>query len=349
MNLAFVIPGDINQRTGGYGYDRAILARFAAHGISAYHMPAPASFPFPSARDCDEVMARIAAVPPDHHLLWDGLAFGALPTSCVRAIHHPFYALVHHPLGLEAGLTPQQSAALLAQEQENLRYPRHIFVSSSFTAATLTRDFGVAPARITSAEPGTPRAERVMPRAQPACMNLLAVGSLIPRKAYHILFEALASVRHMSWRLTCVGALRDIGYVAQLRALSARYDLDAHIDLVGEYNEQQLEQAYAQCDIFISASLYEGYGMSLAEALVRGLPIIAAMGGAAALTLPDGAGLKIPPADVGALRDALLLFLGHDDLRHAYAERAWQAGREVPQWDDTAAKIAHVLIGKARA
>ncbi len=48
---AFVIPGDIDLPTGGYAYDRKVLARLPVFGVETVHVPLPGSFPFPSVDD----------------------------------------------------------------------------------------------------------------------------------------------------------------------------------------------------------------------------------------------------------------------------------------------------------
>jgi glycosyltransferase involved in cell wall biosynthesis len=88
--------------------------------------------------------------------------------------------------------------------------------------------------------------------------------------------------------------------------------------------------------------------MSLAEALARGLPIVASTGGAAIETVPDAAALKVPPGDVEALAAALRRIVGDADLRARLSDAAWQAGRRLPGWDGTARIVARALQGPPR-
>jgi glycosyltransferase involved in cell wall biosynthesis len=108
-------------------------------------------------------------------------------------------------------------------------------------------------------------------------------------------------------------------------------------------SEATLAQAYRDADIFCLPSRYEGYGMVFAEAMARGLPIIASTGGAAADTLPDGAGLKIPPNDAPALREALRRALSDSALRAQLAQAASAAALSLPTWNDAANIIAQTL------
>ena len=335
MKLAFVIPGDINQLTGGYGYDREIMARLPRYGIDVQHIALSPAFPFPGDDDLRAARDVLMSLSSFHHVLCDGLAYGALPHEMIAALPYRPHAMVHHPLGLEAGLSATARAVLLAQEKVNLSLCDHIFVSSAFTAHHLEYEFDIAPQRLSIAEPGTAKAPRVIPRVKPAIVSLLAVGSLIPRKAYHHLIAALAPLRDLSWHLTIIGAMRDVDYVKSLHALIDETGLQERITCAGEYQAAQLNAAYEAADIVISASLYEGYGMSLTETLMRGLPLIASTGGAAAFTVADGAGLKIPPDDVPALTHALKVMMEDEEMRHSYAEAAWGAGQALPTWDET--------------
>jgi glycosyltransferase involved in cell wall biosynthesis len=119
------------------------------------------------------------------------------------------------------------------------------------------------------------------------------------------------------------------------------------IRLAGPLDERALGALYAGTDLFVMSSLYEGYGMVLGEALVRGLPIVATTGGAASTTVPDRAALKVPPGDIDALSRALRRAMTDAVLRRKLADAAWAAGRKLPRWDDTARVVAGAIEGAA--
>src|SRR5262249_44710343 len=118
--IAFAIPGDIALATGGYGYDRRVMALLPGFGIEVSHVPLPGSFPAPTAADLDETQRKLAAVPADAIILADGLAYGALPDWLVQSLRSPIVALVHHPLCLEAGLKQARRDELYALEKAAL-------------------------------------------------------------------------------------------------------------------------------------------------------------------------------------------------------------------------------------
>ncbi len=340
--VVFAIPGDLDTPTGGYIYDREVLKRLPALGVEARHVALPGSFPAPGAADLEETARRLMATPADAVLLIDGLAYGAFPPSLIETVRRPIVALVHHPLGYETGLSEQRARALVASERVALSATRKVVATSPVTARLLIAEFGVPAAHIVVAEPGTEPAARAEGTGDP--IELLAVGAISPRKGYPILVEALSELRHLPWHLTIAGAAdRDATAAAALSAAITRHGLADRIRVVGGLPRPELEALYSAADIFVMPSLFEGYGMVLAEAMARGLPIVCTTGGAAAETVPDGAGIKVPPGDAsafgGALRDVLL----SPALRQRLASESWQAGQALPRWDDTARKIARVL------
>ena len=119
--------------------------------------------------------------------------------------------------------------------------------------------------------------------------------------------------------------------------------LGPHIALTGAVGQEQLDRFYDAADLFVMPSLYEGYGMVLAEAMARGLPIVCTTGGAAAATVPDAAALKVPPGDVQALGAAIQRVLDDPPLRQRMSDAAWAAGQKLPRWEDTARTIADVI------
>jgi glycosyltransferase involved in cell wall biosynthesis len=344
MRIVFAIPGDLATASGGYAYDRAVLAQAPALGVVMRYVALPGGFPFPGV---DEVAASVtalrAALQPGDVLLIDGLAYGALPVAAISAIDAPILALCHHPLCLETGLSPQATARLFDSEQAALSLADKIFVTSGFTAAELRRLFAVAAEKITVALPGTAPGLRAPRWGDPPV--ILALGSLIARKGYDVLLEALSGLVELPWRLAVAGSPCAAPVTAaQLFARALQEDLAGRIAFLGEVSAPDARKLLQGADLFVSASFFEGYGMALAEALSFGLPIVAARGGAVEYTLPDDTALKVEPGDVVSLRAALRAVLSDSELAARLAEAAWRAGQQLPDWQET----ARIIVATAR-
>jgi glycosyltransferase involved in cell wall biosynthesis len=344
--VAFAIPGDLALPTGGYAYDRRVLALLPRHGISVEHVPLPGGFPEPSAGELGAAHAALAAI-ADKVVLIDGLAFGAMPAALVASLQAPIIALVHHPLYKEAGLAPARREALHGLEKAALALTRRVLVTSPMTARTLTQCLLVPAAKITVAEPGTDPAPRAQGSLGPD-IQLLSVGAVVPRKAHTLLVAALAPLAGERWHLTIAGPTDRSA--AALSALMQAIDaggLQERVRVIGAVAEDRLGAYYAGADAFVLASLYEGYGMVLGEAMARGLPIVCTTGGAAAETVPDGAAIKVPPGDGEALTAALRALLTDAALRRRLADASFAAGQRLPSWDDAARTIAAVVASTA--
>jgi len=348
MRIIFAAPGDLAARTGGYGYDRAVIAALPEFNIEVAHVALMGSFPFQSEAEAHAAAHAInAALAPRDVALIDGLAYGALPEDAIRAIRAPVLALCHHPLGLEQGLDLARAKALLRSEAAALALAAHVIVTSAHTRKTLIEDFGVSPSAVTVALPGTAPASRAA--GSSGGTTLLAVGSIIARKGFDILVEALAGLQALDWRLRLVGGAPAPETANALARLIEARGLGARIDWLGEVSAEALDGVYDSSDIFVSSSLYEGYGMALAEALARGLPIVTTTGGACADTAPDGAALKVAPGDVDALREALRRMIEDEGLRRDLSEASWRAGQKLPSWRDTARTIGRAARAIAPA
>ncbi len=338
---AFVIPGDLALPTGGYAYDRRVLALLAQYGVACQHVPLAGSYPDPTAEHLTLTERALSALPTETILLFDGLAFGALPGDVVGRIQQKIIALIHHPLCLEAGLAPMRQRYLRQTETMALAFAEHIIVTSSMTARILCADFQVAPEKITVAEPGTDRVERAHGSTAPP--HLLAVGSIVPRKGYDMLMFALAQLRAVDWRLTIAGATRDAAALAALEAARDVGGLQDRVTLAGAVSDAARDQLFSTADIFVMPSHFEGYGMVLAEAMARGLPIVCTTGGAAAETAPDGAAIKVRPGDAVAFGEGVSKVLADMTLRRRMADASWAAGQKLPTWDDTTRSIANAI------
>lgn len=328
-----VVPGPLDQRTGGYLYDSRMVAELdrlaspvAVHSIAGR---------FPDADETgraalDQALARI---PDGDPVVIDGLAGGGLPEVVER--HAPrlsIVALVHHPLADETGQTPARVDHFFVSERAALRHVRGVLVTSPFTARRLA-DFDVPAGRIRVVEPGTdaaPLAEGPPPNAPP---RLACVASLSPRKGHDLLVEALDRLRDLEWSCVCAGSTtRDRVFADRVLTEVERLRLGDRITFVGELGHRALEEVYRATSLFVLPSHYEGYGMAYAEALARGIPVLGTTGGAIADTVPRYAGVLVPPGDVDALTAALESLLVAPDRRETLAEGARLHADVLPGW-----------------
>lgn len=339
----FVIPGNINTLTGGYGYDRRLLAGLQARGVDITHVALPPGFPAPDAHARAVTASLLSSLPDSSVVLVDGLAYGVLDAELApHAARLRFIALCHHPLALETGLTAADSERLHAQELCALANARAIVVTSAGTAQLLCEQFGQHNERITVALPGTDRHGFAACTGTPPL--LLTVATLTRRKAHDLLIAALSALRDMPWQARFVGGGEfDPAWAAHLQALVVQHGLQQRIAFVGAL--QDLREEYRQADLFVLPSLFEGYGMVFAEALAAGLPIVAARAGAVPGVVPATAGLLVEPGSVEALQLALRRLLTDIGLRQQFQQGARNAAATLPSWE-AAAHTVHEVINK---
>jgi glycosyltransferase involved in cell wall biosynthesis len=180
--------------------------------------------------------------------------------------------------------------------------------------------------------------------SQDGVVRLLSVGAIVPRKGFDVLIAALASLTDLSWRLTIAGdRTRDRNAAARLDADIARHALGDRIAALGAVPPQRLAALYAEADMFVLASHFEGYGMAYADAVAHGLPIIGTSAGAIPDTVPPDAGLLVDPGDSFALARALRRVIGDADLRRRLASAARAAAPRLPTWRHSAEIFARAL------
>jgi glycosyltransferase involved in cell wall biosynthesis len=360
MQVHVVIPGDLQIRTGGYGYDRRIIAGLRDRGWRVDVHGLDDSFPTPTSAAREHASRVLADIADGATVLVDGLALGALPSEVEHeAGRLKIVALVHHPLAEETGIDPALAVRLKISETCALAAVRSVVVTSPNTAVRLG-EYGVASDRITVIEPGTDPAPLSRGSAiarsaaaigvQPSEVALLCVATLTPRKGYEVLMSALAATPARNWRLTCAGSLdRDAGTVSRVFAQVRDNGFEDRVSFVGDLDAAAVAVQYDWADVFVLPTLYEGYGMVVAEALARGLPIVSTSTGAIRDLVGTEAGIVVAPGDLPAFTDALSRVIGDADLRARLAAGARAVRQRLPTWDQSAASMARVLEAAAGA
>lgn len=339
--IYFAIPGDINALTGGYGYDRRLLAELKHIGFNVQHLSLSDSFPQASNHALEDAELRLVQLPDNSIVVIDGLAFGVMDDIAQRHEQRlKLIALCHHPLALENGLDDKRAEGLHAQEQRALAFTRAVIVTSDNTARILQQGFAVPEHKISVAVPGTDKQSFAPCIGNPPV--LLTVATLTQRKAHDVLIDALARIAHLPWQARFVGGDKfDAHWANYLREKVAAHSLTERIQFVG--NLADLNHEYAQADLFVLPSLFEGYGMAFAEALSFGLPIIAARTGAVPDLVPESVGILVPPADAAALATSLGQVLGNRAQRKQLQMGAQRAAQVLPTWADTARIVGDLI------
>jgi len=343
--LVFAIPGDLITATGGYIYDRHIIEGLRTIGWDVQVLGLGDGFPYPDVETRQKACESLLSLDADVALVIDGLAFGVLPEVAAQLQQcHPLIALVHHPLAFETGLSAEQSKHFKDAERCALAHATRVVVTSPATLQDVVEHFAVPRHAITSILPGTDRVFRVPKSVTQGPLQLLSVGSVVKRKGFDVLLAALAELADLPWQLTIAGDLtRDDQAVAQLQRDLGRFDLAKRVRVLGAVDAAQLQTLYAQADVFVLASHFEGYGMAYAEALAQGLPVIGTTAGAIPDTVPETAGLLAEPGDVASLREALRNILQDQGLRQRLAQGALLAAAQQPSWAESAAMFEKAI------
>jgi glycosyltransferase involved in cell wall biosynthesis len=342
--VTFAIPGDLATPTGGYGYAREVIAALRARGWTVEVIDLGDGFPHIDVDQRARARQRLLGAPSDVPVVVDGLALGVLPEEAhVASRTHCLIGLVHHPLALETGLSPDKADPLRISETQALAASRHVVTTDHSTAAILAADYKVEPPRISVARPGTRRTSRPQTRRE-GSVRILTVGAVVPRKGYDLLVRALAKLGDLDWCLTLVGdRTRSRETAADLDRLISELGLGQQITCTGAVTVEHLDDLHCDADLFVQCSWFEGYGMALADAIAYGMPVIATQTGAASRIVTSEAGLLLAPGDSIGLARALRMLISDAMLRERYAAAARAAAQNLPMWDDTAQVFEQVL------
>lgn len=142
-------------------------------------------------------------------------------------------------------------------------------------------------------------------------LKLVAVGSLIHRKGFDLLIQALDQIRSQlpaDWQCNIIGEGN------QHAALQQQIDnagLTDHMHLLGQKNKQEIVTLLQQSDFFVLPSRSDTFGVVYIEAMACGLPVIATDCGVPSSLITSQNGLFIPVDDVNALSDAIIRMTTH--------------------------------------
>jgi glycosyltransferase involved in cell wall biosynthesis len=348
--LDFVVPGPLEQRTGGYLYDARMIEGLRRRGWTVRVHGLAGPFPDAGAEGRASLAAALAGLPDGSRVVIDGLAMGALPEPVrAHAARLSIVSLVHHPLADETGLDGATRDRMTRLEREALAPCAGVLVTSAFTASRV-RTYGAAPDRVRVVPPGTEPAPPAIGPAPGEPPVLLCVGTVTPRKGQDVLVRALDRLRERPWTCLCAGGL-DLApdFADSVREHTREAGLSDRIRFLGECGPERLAELYHTSSLFVLPSHYEGYGMALTEALARGLPVVSTTGGAIPYTVPAEAGVLVAPGDAPAFAAAIAGLLDAPERLGGLAAAALRHAATLPGWDEAEETFERALLAREPA
>ena len=255
----------------------------------------------------------------------------------------PTIATLHHPItrdrALEMEHTPSRRKRrsigrwynfVKMQGRVASRLPRIVVVSEN-SIKDIHADMGVSLDRMKLVPVGVdPELFQPMPHVARQPGRLITTASAdVALKFHSYLLEAMAKLRtERDVRLTIIGKPRE----GASSDLIDKLGLRPHIDFVSGVPDERIVELYAEAELAVVPSLYEGFSLPAIEAMSTGICLVATDGGA----LPEVSGrdgetvLQCKAGDVESLTAAIRRGLDDAELR----ARVGEAGRQrvVERW-----------------
>jgi glycosyltransferase involved in cell wall biosynthesis len=175
---------------------------------------------------------------------------------------------------------------------------------------------------------------------------ILYVGTLQPRKNVDLIIKAYSKLRKenkIEHQLVIAG--RKGWMVRELDSLIDDLNLKEDVLFTGYIPRHELPSLYNLAEIFVYPSSYEGFGLSVLEAMACGIPVITTNKS----SLPEivgNAGVLLNDLHEETLAEAMWTLIGSDSLRQEYRERGIAKSKKF-SWTKTAEdhlRVYHSIV-----
>lgn len=155
---------------------------------------------------------------------------------------------------------------------------------------------------------------------------ILYIGRISPHKGVHLLIRAFTLVKKEvpDACLLIVGRQTFDNYLKKLNAIS-----DDSVIYSGYVSDDEIAEYYAACDIYSTATLWEGFDLPIVEAQACGKPVVAfALGPHPEVVVNGETGILTPAGDINALARAMTSLLCNNEARSEMGNKAGKFVRE---------------------
>jgi glycosyltransferase involved in cell wall biosynthesis len=340
MRIAWIVYGSLDQMTGGYVYDAAIV-----HGLRARGWDVEVLSLTPRLDESAEWLSRAVLTGKYAAVVGDELCHPELaalfetlkPTKQGDASAPRRCLLVHHLTCWEDGVTRET-------ETRVVKLADQVLVTSPMSAQRLARECGVPSIVCLPGANRLPLGPRGADWDGKRPLRLLFVGTWTERKGLSVLIQALGRLGEANYALRIVGdSERDPVYRAFVESEFQRCPtVIARSERCGVVTNEALAGFYAESDLLVLPSFFEGYGMVLSEALRAGVALVASDVGAIPEVARAGEDARLVPAGDSAALAAVLSELIADPGEVARLQRQARE-RRFPTWEATVRDFSAAL------
>jgi len=346
MRIGLVVYDGLGETSGGYRYDRKLVAHLRGRGDEVETISVPRRSYGRALLDGLSRSLRRRLNRPFDVLLQDELCHPSLwrlnprltrPTALVSLVHllrsggprtplRPVYRRV------EASYLRGVDAALCTS-QHTRRRVEHL--------APLPATVAYPAGRAEGAALGPARVER---RAHDGPLRILFVGTLVPRKGVTTLVDALAELDG-AWTATLVGRHdADPAYVDRVERAIDERGLCDRLSVPGPVPDEELAALFDRAHVLAVPSRYESFGMVYLEAMEHGVvPLASTAGGASELVDDWQNGCLVDPGDADGLRRALATLRDDRSRLALLAREALATASTHPDWASSMTSVRAFL------
>lgn len=351
MHIGLIIYGSLDTVSGGYLYDRHLVAhlRDSGHTVEVISLPARDYGRHLTDNLSHTLLARLQNASFDI-LLQDELnhpSLFKLNGRLRQTASYPIISIVHHLRTSEQHASWQRSLYEAVEEAYLASVDGFIFNSETTRRSVEAivgqkRPFVVAPPSGKRFQPEM-NAKMIAAQAKKeGPYRILFVGNVIRRKGLHTLLDAVRQLPIGSYRLDVVGDMKvDPKYADNCMIIKP---VNGEIVVHGAVSDARLEALFGECQVLAVPSQYEGFGIVYLEGMAFGLPAIGTTAGGAQEVIEDGRnGFLVPPNHPTTLAQRLAQLQRDRALLAKMGTAAWHTNRVSPSWKESMARVVDFL------
>lgn len=277
-NLAKIgASGSLLTTSRGDVEELSIAADFAIERVVADGRVGAVLGPFGTRSRARQIFARKEVSIVHSHGLW--LLSEHYAVKQAKAAGVPYVISPHGMLeewALNHGRLKKQVARKLFQDAD-LKGAAAFHVTCQDELKSLRKAGFSQPAAVIPPGVEVPESPRRAMRHPNEKRTALFLSRVHPKKGLVRLLQIWAAIRPTEWQLVIAGN-DDGGHRAELEKMVAELHLGEVVAFTGPVFDEEKERLFAEADVFLLPTFSENFGIVVAEALVRGVPVMTTTG-----------------------------------------------------------------------